>query len=161
MQIKLAAGPLTLEYDGDETFFSQEVAKFVSAFFEQTARLAPVHASQPGPSGKTNGGGATSPLPSHSTNTVAKLLNVQTGPDLIMAAVAKHILVDGNQTVSRQVIMAEMRKASSYYKKTFTSNLSNYLDNLTKADNLRLVSEGVYGLPAKMRDVLGPKLNEQ
>jgi hypothetical protein len=54
-----------------------------------------------------------------------------------------------------------MKKATSYFKRTYQSNLSNYLEGLTKADSLRLVSENVYGLPVKMREALLPKLHEQ
>ena len=53
-----------------------------------------------------------------------------------------------------------MKKATSYFKRTYQSNLSNYLEGLTKGDSLRLVSENVYGLPAKMRESLEPKLHE-
>lgn len=159
MQIKVSVGSMSLEYEGDEIFFRDEVGKFLEQFAVQAMKVpsaptdAPAKVSQRTtlPSGSVN----------HSTNTVAKLLNAQTGPDLIMAAVAKTIIVDGNDTVDRSTITSEMKKATSYYKKTYTSNLSNYLDGLTKADSLRLVAENVYGLPAKMREALEPKLHEQ
>ena len=159
MQFKISVGQVALEYEGDEAFFSKDVAAFVETFLERTASMkSPSPQGEAGNSAtpKGNGNGEK-----HSTNTVAKLLGAQTGPDLILAAVAKKILVDGEETVSRQTIMSEMRAATSYYKRTFTSNLSNYLDNLTRADSLRLISEGVYGLPAKMRETLSPKLHEQ
>lgn len=161
MQFKISVGQVALEYEGDEAFFSKDVAAFVESFLEKVGNVVVT----PPPAQGANGGSATSQRKSngqrHSTNTVAKLLDVKTGPDLILAAVAKKILVDGEDTVSRQTISSEMRGATSYYKKTYTSNLSAYLDNLTKADSLRLISEGVYGLPAKMRESLEPKLNEQ
>lgn len=161
MQFKISVGQIALEYEGDEAFFSKEVAAFVGVFLDKVGTVT--IAAPPSPEGN---GAAKAPSRNlngqkHSTNTVAKLLDVKTGPDLILAAVAKKILVDGEETVSRQAIIAEMRGATSYYKRTYTSNLSNYLDNLIKADSLRLISEGVYGLPAKMRDSLEPKLNEQ
>ena len=155
MQIKLTAGGMALEYDGDEVFFRDEVGKFVQQFVGHAA-TAPKLAGGGEKISVDKGGN----IGNHSTNTVAKLLNVQTGPDLIMAAVAKKIIVDGDEVADRNSITSEMRKASSYYKRTYTSNLSNYLDTLTKADSLRLVSENVYGLPAKMRDSLEPKLSE-
>jgi hypothetical protein len=157
MQIKITTGSMSLEYDGDENFFRDEVGKFLERFTAQAAKAPSIAA--------TTVGGQQTPTPkggvNHSTNTVAKLLNAQTGPDLIMAAVAKIIIVDGKDTADRATITAEMKKATSYYKKTYTSNLSNSLDNLTKADSLRLVAENVYGLPAKMRETLEPKLHEQ
>jgi hypothetical protein len=161
MLVKLTLGSLNLEYDGDETFFKDEIASFILAVAPHAGavRGRQVEAEKTDPS--ANEQTSSKELPRHSTDTVAKLLNVKTGPDLIMAAVAKKILVDGDETVERSVITAEMKKASSYFKRTYQSNLSNYLDTLTKADNLRLISENVYGLPAKMRETLEPKLREQ
>ena len=91
---------------------------------------------------------------------MAKLLDAKSGPDLIMAAVVKKIIVDGDGTINRPAITSEMRKASSYYKRTYANNLSKYLDNLTKADRLRLVSDNTYGLPAKVREEIEPRLSE-
>ncbi|MDP4538703.1 hypothetical protein Q9K01_03590 [Qipengyuania sp. DY56-A-20] len=161
MHFKISVGQVALEYDGDEAFFSKDVAAFVEGFLEKVGGVTFASPHSFEGSGANAVSQRNSSGQRHSTNTVAKLLDVKTGPDLILAAVAKKILVDGDATVSRQAIISEMRGATSYYKKTYTSNLSNYLDNLTKADSLRLISEGVYGLPAKMRDSLEPKLNEQ
>ncbi len=161
MQFKISVGQVALEYEGDEAFFSKDVAAFVEVFLEKAGSAAFTPPPAPEGNGAAPATQHNSSGQQHSTNTVAKLLDVKTGPDLILAAVAKKILVDGEATVSRQTIISEMRGATSYYKKTYTSNLSNYLDNLTKADNLRLISEGVFGLPAKMRESLEPKLNEQ
>jgi len=161
VQFKISVGQVALEYEGDEAFFSKDVATFVEAFLDKVGNVAIAAPPSLEGNGAINAPQRNSSGQKHSTNTVAKLLDVKTGPDLILAAVAKKILVDGDATVSRPAIISEMRGATSYYKKTYTSNLSNYLDNLTKADSLRLISEGVYGLPAKMRDILEPKLNEQ
>ncbi len=161
MQIKISVGQVALEYEGDEAFFSKDVATFVENFLDNAGKVSASTTPIGEAGGTTTASTPSASSPKHSTNTVAKLLAAQTGPDLILAAVAKKILVDGEGTVSRQTIISEMRGATSYYKKTYSSNLSNYLDNLTKADSLRLIAEGVYGLPNKMREILEPKLNEQ
>ena len=136
MLIKLILGGLHLEYEGDETFFKAEIANFIVG----VAPHAGSSQVKPSPESAPVGGQATSPanmaMPKHSTDTVAKLLSAKTGPELILAAVAKSILVDGKDTVDRATITLEMKKASSYYKKTYLSNLSNYLDGLTKAERL-------------------------
>tara|TARA_R110000751_G_scaffold2018_5_gene8143 strand:+ start:75722 stop:75955 length:234 start_codon:yes stop_codon:yes gene_type:complete len=77
-----------------------------------------------------------------------------------MAAVAKIIIVDGNDVARRDEITKEMRAATSYYKKTYTNNLSKYLDTLTKADSLRLAAGDTYGLPAKPREEIEAQLRE-
>jgi hypothetical protein len=158
MQLKITIGTLQVEYDGDESFFKSEVIPTVEKLgkFVGSSAAAPAAAS----GAISNKQAAPGSVPKHSTNTVAKLIAGDSGPDLIMAAVAKKIIVDGQKTVTRSEITKEMRAATSYYKKTYTNNLSAYLDTLTKADKLRLVANDEYGLPAKARDELEPKLYE-
>lgn len=163
MQIKVNVGAIALEYEGPEDFFKMEIGNILKSLSTHAGAAPQAKTSpEPSPSGTAAavtakpGGG----IPAHSTNTVAKLLNATSGPDLIMAAVAKKIIIDGDDTINRSTITTEMRKASSYYKKTFTNNLSKYLETLTKADRLRLVSDNTYGLPAKVREEIEPRLNE-
>jgi endoglucanase Acf2 len=66
---------------------------------------------------------------------IAGQLSVKTGPDLIIAAAAKLTLVDGKDTFSRDELIAAMKTATSYYKKSDVNNLSSYLN--THFDNKR------------------------
>ena len=77
-----------------------------------------------------------------------------------MAAVAKIIIVDGRENIARKDIAAEMRRASSYFKRTYINNLSKYLETLMKSDKLRLVAEDTYGLPAKEREKIEHTISE-
>src|SRR5689334_11762756 len=117
MQLKLSLGGLQLEYEGDEGFFKSEIATFLSAVskYANVSPAAPARKNQVESEATTSGGA----VPNHSTDTVAKLLNAKTGPELIMAAVAKKILVDGESTVDRSTITSEMKKATSYFKRTY------------------------------------------
>lgn len=159
IKISLKKGSFSLEYEGDESFLSKELTNILSV-------IEPfVEAETEQPTGKTSAAAvkptteASSDL-AHSTNTIAKLINASTGPDLIMAAVAKLVIVDGASVARRNEIHDEMRRATSYYKKTFQNNLSAYLSNLVKADRLRLVSQDTYGLPAKEREKLEQSIVE-
>jgi len=161
MQIKLAFGAVQIEYDGSEDYFTSAVPGII----EKIAALssaAPARKTKPAnsePQENSGSVGGQSGL-DHSTNTVAKLLNAQTGPDLIMAAVAKLIIVDGADKATRSQITSEMRAATAFYKKTYSNNLSKYLETLTKADQLRLMGENLYGLPNKQRDQIETRLHE-
>jgi len=160
MKFKIEVGPLSAEYEGPEEFFKESIAGFIESFVEKAgagARVAQTEVLL----GETPSTSTTLVPHRHSTNTVAKLLDAKTGPDLIMAAAAKKILIDGDSVITRQTILAEIRGATSYFKSTYDSNLSAYLDNLTKSDKLRLISDGTYGIPAKVRDSIEPKLDEQ
>jgi hypothetical protein len=82
-----------------------------------------------------------------STNTIASRINAGTGSDLVMAAMAHLTLVQGKDTASRREILDEMKAAKTFYKETFSGNLSSYLDSLAKAKRLNLVSKETYALP--------------
>lgn len=155
-------GDFSLDYEGEEAFLKNDLAKIL-----ETLKQVPIAASSKRgtvsgvetgkPAGSHSAGG---PIPKHSTNTIAKLMNVATGPDLILAAVAKIILVDGKDLANRKEITTEMKAASSYYKRTYLNNLSAYLDNLTKADRIRLASQDTYGLPVKERERIEQIISE-
>lgn len=86
-----------------------------------------------------------------STNTIASLLNANTGSDLVLAAMAYLTLVQGKDVAGRREILDEMKAARTFYKETFSSNLSSYLDNLSKAKRLNLVARDTYALPNSER----------
>lgn len=158
MKLKLNVGGVEIDYDGEEDFLKSTLPSLL----ETIAKYAGQSQGDPKPLAPGSDSSSNNPLtfPKHSTNTVAKLLDAQTGPDLIMAAVVKKIVIDGAETINRQAISSEMRSATSYFKRTYMNNLSAYLDTLTKADSLRLISENVYGLPAKVRAAMEPKIHE-
>lgn len=159
MQIKIQIRDVSVEYEGDEDFFKSSlplILEKIAGLSSSGGATAKSGTGQPQQSSST----AVQEIPSHSTNTIAKLTNATTGPDLIMAAVAKIIIVDGNDVARRDQITKEMRAATSYYKKTYTNNLSKYLDTLTKADSLRLAAGDTYGLPAKPREEIEARLRE-
>ncbi len=86
-----------------------------------------------------------------STNTIASLTNASTGSDLLMAAMAHLTLIQGKDVSARREILEEMKAARTFYKETFSSNLSSYLDNLAKAKRLNLVARDTYALPNSER----------
>lgn len=159
MQIKIAVRDVSVEYEGDEEFFKTSLPDILEKIAKLSSQGRVTSLSGKGQP-KGSGGAVGEDIPSHSTNTIAKLTNATTGPDLIMAAVAKIIIVDGNDVARRDQITKEMRAATSYYKKTYTNNLSKYLDTLTKGDSLRLAAVDTYGLPAKMREEIEAQLIE-
>lgn len=159
IRLSLKLGGFSLDYEGEEQFLKNELTHILEAIGAVDVPLESQSKSSPQAAGDSKAPDSLV-MPRHSTNTVAKLLNASSGPDLIMAAVAKVILVDAADTVTRKQVAAEMRKASSYFKRTYMNNLSAYLDTLTKADKIRLVSEDTYGLPAKERERIEHVISE-
>ena len=88
---------------------------------------------------------------SFSTNTIALATNVKTGSDLVIAAITHLQLVRKLQKVTRQDISEEIKSATSFYKTTYSSNLTAYLDTLTKSRRLNLVAKDTYSLSSSER----------
>lgn len=71
-----------------------------------------------------------------------------------MAACAHLHLVKGHKKYERKNILAEMKTATSYYKKSYSDNLTATLKRLVKAGNLNEIGENTYALDAnKLNDL--------
>jgi hypothetical protein len=88
------------------------------------------------------------------TNTIASLTDTKTGPDLVVAAVTHLQLVKGQEKALRSDILEEMKSATTYYKDTFSGNLSSYLDSLVKTKRLNMVAPKTFALTAAERQKL-------
>jgi len=94
----------------------------------------------------------------HSTNTIAGHLPTKTGSDLVIAACAYLTFSKGLDVCSRQDILTEMKEATTYYKDSYSANLSKSLDSLVKAKRLNLRSRNNYVLSPMERQKLGELL---
>ncbi|MEH2494996.1 hypothetical protein V1294_001475 [Bradyrhizobium sp. AZCC 1678] len=94
----------------------------------------------------------------HSTDTIANALGAKSGSDVVIAAAANLHFVQGKPKFTRQELTAEMRTAPAHFKETFVNNLTTYLNGLTRADRLRLVSTDTYALSSKERQDLAKTL---
>jgi len=83
-------------------------------------------------------------------NSIAAKLDSKTGSDLVLAA--SYSLTRSSQTsCSRTELLEEMKKATSYYKSTYSKNLSKYLTTLIKEGKLLEQSSQSYALSANTR----------
>jgi hypothetical protein len=149
-KIKISMPGVDIEYEGSQAFVEDKLLTIV----ERLASVAPqqgaaaVHQNKPGqPSGGTVAEGL-------STSTIASKLNVDNGPELIMAAVAKLILVDGLASATRSQLTAEMKSATAYYKATYLNNMSAYLNGLVRKQRLNNVAKDTFSLPVGERQAL-------
>jgi serine/threonine-protein kinase len=69
-------------------------------------------------------------------NSMGSMLNVRTGPDLVMASCAYLTFVNGMDSFSRSDILDEMKLATGYYQENHRKNLSAILERLTKNGKL-------------------------
>ena len=158
-QIKF--GDFEVSYEGDKSFMKDDILhlieKSVGLYAEHGKRL-PVEPV----ASKMNGASANMPDKLDlSANTIATILEVKSGPDLVIAASAKLTLADGKDRIDRKEILSTMKTATPFYKKTYNNNFSRYLDRLVKADRLRLVAANVYTISPQERKSLSGKLAQQ
>jgi hypothetical protein len=155
--IRIKLGVLEIEYQGDSEFLKSDLIKTVKELLEVQKDL-PTADSDGEPSGEAKSNAAPGGKFSHSTSTMATLLSADSGPDLIVAAAAHLQFSGGKSQYTRGELLAAMRSAPSHYKKTYNNNLSGYLSNLVKSDDLRLVGEDTYALSAKKAADIEAKL---
>jgi hypothetical protein len=156
-KIRLKIGQLEVEYEGPPSFLEDGLLNMMTkivGFYQEHSSAIP---TDPPPSQQANGASPTEKL-DHSTNTIATVLGVKSGSDLVIAASAKLSLVDQMDRFGRKNISEEMQSASSFYRKTYGNNLSKYLDGLVKSDRLRLVAQNTYAVSSKERSALEAKL---
>ena len=145
-RFQLSAGSLTLDYQGNEDFIRDDLVRVVQEILEalpDDVLAAPVTLDK----GVQN----ISPvkdLQHMSTNTIAGLTAAKSGPDLVLAAIAHLQLVKGQPKAQRSEILNVMKGATTYYKSTYGSNLSSYLNSLAKSQKVNLIADSTYALTA-------------
>lgn len=142
---RITADGVELEVEGANL----DVPQLINQVTEMRRALGPSPASAQGSDPARSDGerAAASNVPATSTNTIASLANASTGSDLVMAAMAHITLVQRRDVATRRELLDEMRGAKTFYKETFSSNLSSYLDTLAKGKRLNLVAKETYALP--------------
>ena len=82
-----------------------------------------------------------------STTDVAVKLASKSGSDLVMAAAAHLRFSKGREDFKRGDLLAEMKSAKSFYKQTYSNNLSKSLEGLVKGGRLSNPATDTYALP--------------
>jgi hypothetical protein len=155
-RLRVKLGAAEIEYEGGTSFLKDEIMPAVSKILAMVeARVDLRSTATPLLDGVAEilVSSETTDL-SHSTNTIATLLEANSATDLAIAAAAKLTLVEKKERMSRQEILDEMKTATSFFKSSFTNNHSNTLKVLLKADRLRLVAADTYALSHKERKEL-------
>jgi hypothetical protein len=97
-------------------------------------------------------------IPQMTINNICAKLDVDSGPDLVVAACVYLTYVKGMNQMPRKEILQTMKDASRFYKDTYGSNLSSYLSSLTNRGSLMERSEGIYILTSQFAAEMEAKL---
>lgn len=158
-KIRIKLGAIEVEYEGSEAFLKEELPQLLAAVSDLHSKSGG-SPSFHGDAGSSENSGATTggKKIEATTASIAARLQAKSGPELIMAAVARITFALGQDVCSRQRISQEMKSAASYYKKTYMNNLTRYLDVLVKDNKLNEPSSGNYALTAGAKAELESRL---
>jgi hypothetical protein len=145
-KLRINADGIEIEAEGENL----DVPGMMARMTEMRRALGPMPTSLPqvgGGRAAGEPGPKSGDAPTISTNTIASLINAGTGSDLVMAAMAQITIVQRKDVAGRREILDEMRGAKTFYRETYSNNLSKYLHSLSKGKRLNLVGKETYALP--------------
>lgn len=131
-KIQIKVGIVEFSGEGNQDWLADQLDKILAKVPEllKIEMAAPQTNNLPNGAANLNGGGGQT-IQLSMTNVAAKL-GSKSGQDLATAAGAYLCLVKGKSTFTRNEILAAMKDATGYYKKSFGSNLTNVLGGLIK-----------------------------
>lgn len=159
-KIKIKFGNVEVEYEGPESFLNKKLTDLVANLatvdglrFDMTDE----HDSEGDKkiSKRKSGAGKIAAT----TNTIAAKLECSSGPDLIIASSARLMIVLGKSSFKRKELFEEMKGASTYYKKSYAKNLTQYLNSLVRSGKLNESAKNTYSLTAGTKSDIEKKLS--
>lgn len=146
-KIRIKMGDVEIEYEGSEEFLKTELGDLISGVVDLHRVSPKTDSSSDGDeveeqSDVDDGGYALT------TNSVAAKLGAASGQELMIAAVSKLTIVDNKTKITRADLLKEMQEATSYYKKSYSKNLTSNLKTLVTSDRLREIAKNTYSLSA-------------
>jgi hypothetical protein len=155
-KFRIKLGALEVDYEGNEEFSKTDLMALLQEL-NTIQKLTPKKEEH-----KDEDTGSVNGKPTEvgvlSTSEIAQKLSVTSGPELAMAAAAKAIIVDKQDTVTRKALLASMQSATAYYKNTYSGNLGQTLKRLVLDSKLNEVGTNTYGLNADARKDLVTRL---
>ncbi|MBL0372618.1 hypothetical protein JJB09_11320 [Rhizobium sp. KVB221] len=158
-KIKLKVGSIELEYEGDPAFLKEGLESLLITMTD-LAKVAPPEENisvddedSSDQSGAGNSGGLQL-----STNSIAAHLDVKSGPELVISALAHLQLAKSVSGASRKQMLFEMQSATSYYDKNMSKNLTSAISSLVKAKKVNQLGADKYALSASELKNLEAKL---
>ena len=161
-KLRIRIGEVEIDYEGTEEFLKQELPQLLKTAMElhKASGAPPSSSSPPAPRGSGGGtGGGSGKHLSLTTASIAASMAAKSGSDLLLAAAAQLTLVGKTETFSRQQLLTEMQGAKSYYKKSYSQNLSKYIKTALQKDGpLSETGTDAYALTAATRAKLEGQL---
>lgn len=158
-RIRAKLGSLEVEFEGSEDFLKNHLLELLHSFSELDVPAesgSDEEESQNDDGSVGIGGQQGSNL--GTTTTFAAKLGGGSGNDLLLAAAAKLAIGDGLERFTRKRLLEEMKAASAYYKKSYSGNLTKYIEGLVKSHKLLEQAKDTYSLASDTRTELRKRL---
>lgn len=150
--INIKTGVLEVSYEGDQAFIENGLTTLVKGLSE----LAPSAPLSPDIKDQQNSG--QSGKIGHTTSQIAHSSNAKSGPDLALAAAVHLTLAQGKEKFSRSDLNEEMKGAGSFYKETYSKNLTAIINSLVKDKRLNPIGSNIFSVSAATRSEFEKKL---
>ena len=147
LNFELKVGNVEIRFGGSEKMFDSKIEPIVKDLIQfgktSTAeiRVNEVERSVASAGGKSS-------LPTMTVKSVAAKFGAASGSELLYAAVASLATLKKKETFTRQELNDEMKQATGFYKTSYSSNLSNYIDTLCKEGTIIETSKDTYAAQA-------------
>lgn len=157
----LKLGPTSIEFEGSNEVFADRISPLIDRLLDGAAEAAsPGLQELRGADTEARTTSGTIIIPQMTAKTVAMKLGADSGSSLLYAAVASLAVVKSRDTFSRSDLNNEMRAAIGFYKPSYSSNLSNYIDTLLKQGVIIEVSKDTFALREAERAAMKQKLSQ-
>lgn len=143
VKLRLKIGSGEVDYEGSEEFFKNHIIDIFDRTLSAKPTVESYALSEPDDEVVEDRKGINL-----ATASIASILNVGSGPDLIIAAAARLQSVVGKENFTRKELLEEMKQTSGYYRETYRGNLSGYINRLVRDKELHVVGTDTYALPA-------------
>ena len=151
-KIRLKIGQFEIEYEGNEAFLEDEIYQVVEKMASVHAKHIAILPTSTLSVDAESGEALPSPVKVDlAVSTIAERLNVKTGVDLVIAAMAYLALVENRTKCSRNEIRDTMRSDESHYRDAMGNNLTRSLQGLVRDKCLNKTSDGQYVLSAQKK----------
>ena len=146
-KIRIKVGSMEVEYEGEPSFLQDGLESLLAKVADLSTQVpSESDTGNDTPNGPTPL--APSKGPDFSTSTIAAHLSAKSTTELAICALAKLEIVDGKAGVKQSDISREMRTATTYYKKSMSSNLKKSLKTLIKDNRVNHGASDTYSLSA-------------
>jgi hypothetical protein len=144
-QTRVVCGPNGYEVEGSEEFVAATLPKVMEEYAALRKNPPPTPAISAGHS-QTTPMATAMPAVDASTNTIASMIDAKTGSDLALAAIAQIQLVQRKPSAGRRDILEEMKGAITFYRDSFSGNLTTSLDTLAKSKRINMIAKDTFSL---------------